>query len=275
MKPFSLVKIAAALCVLASTCIAAISTSNVVVKVMERTGDKLFEKKLAYPKTFDNGPTITAATPFSVSFDASSDRTGKALALDQAFVSLRNMETGDEMAFAAKMGKNGSYRMDVTRKQFRSHLGAMPGKHMVSLVLGSFDEGGLFYELGEVQVAGKKRIGNADVLYGPRDEIHHRFAEPQRMPNVLLSLVFAGLVAAPLLALVGVWVRMGVNMSNLAKEPVGSSALMVLVAAYMALAVAYWIGVRLLPMLAYVLALALPTYLVGQYALSRRIQLGL
>ncbi|KAJ1816960.1 proteasome regulatory particle base subunit [Coemansia sp. RSA 2598] len=260
---------------LAGTCSAAISTSNVVVKAMERTGDKLFEKKLVYPRAFENGPTISASTPFSVSFDAASDKTSKALRLDQAFVSFRNAETGDEVAFAAKAGKAGSYRMDMTRKQFRSHLATAPGTYAVALVLGSFDEGGLFYHLGEVQVAGKRRSSASDVSYGPRPEIHHRFADPQRMPNVLLSLVFAGLVAAPLLALAGVWARLGVNADNLAKEPAGSTAFMVLVAAYMALAIAYWIGVRLLPTLAYMLALALPTYLVGQYALNRRIQLGI
>ncbi|KAJ1880410.1 hypothetical protein LPJ57_002269 [Coemansia sp. RSA 486] len=263
---------AAALFVFGSLCSAAITANNVVVKAMERTGDKLFENRLVYPQKFDDVPTISAATPFTVSFDALNDATKKALKLDQAFVSFRNTDGGDEVAFAATMGKSGSYRLNVGRKQLRTHLTS--GQYAISLVLGSFADGGLFYHLGDVQVVGKQKKKNV-VRYGRQPEIQHRFAEPQRMPNVVLSAVFALLVCVPLAGLVGVWVRMGVNVDNLAKESVGSTMLLAMVAAYMALAVAYWIGVRLIPTLAYVLVLALPTYLTGQYALNRRIQLGL
>ncbi|KAI9481880.1 proteasome regulatory particle base subunit [Coemansia sp. RSA 989] len=251
---------------------ATVETKNVVVRVMERTGDKLFEEKLRYPASFDAVPKVKALTPLVISFDVLSNDT--ALPLDQAFVSFQHTETKAEVALPAQNTKNsGSYKLDVSRKVFRQNFGSVPGVYNVALVLGSFAEGGLFYELGNVHmVAGNKaKLKEPKATYGPKPEIQHRFAEPQKMPNILFSLLFTGLAVAPLVALLGVWGRLGVNLQKLQLEPVGSVAFMGLVAAYMALAVAYWVGLKLFPTLGCALVLSLPTYLTGQYALSKRI----
>ncbi|KAJ2850465.1 proteasome regulatory particle base subunit [Coemansia erecta] len=247
---------------------------NVNVKVMERTGDKLFEQQLSGPGNLEGVPKISATTPLSISFDVVTDA-NEAAVLDQAFVSLRSSATGDEIGLVAKQTKSGSYRMDLSRKNFRAHFSRGPDTYNVALVLGSFANGGVFYELGDISIAGSAKASSKqgeDAAYGPRPEIHHRFAEAQRTPSVVVSLAFTAMAVAPLVALFGVWARLGINASNLKKEAAGSAAFMGLVSAYMALAVAYWVGVKLFPTLAYALALALPTYLVGQFALSRRIQ---
>ncbi|KAJ2007662.1 proteasome regulatory particle base subunit [Coemansia thaxteri] len=259
-----------------------VTAKGVVVKVLERTGDKLFEQRLEYPNTLGKSPEIRSTTPLSISFDVlGGDGTTAPLRLDQAFVSFQHATTGSEVALPAKIGTKGSFKLDVSRKQFRQHFDAAPGKYNVALVLGSFAEGGLLYKLGDVHmVAGSgsaksKVAAGSKGVYGPKAEIQHRFAEPQRMPRAVVSLAFTGLVAAPLVALFGAWARLGVNFSNLQREPVGSVAFMGLVTAYLGLAIAYWVGVRLFPTLAYALALALPTYLTGQYALTKRIQKGI
>ncbi|ORX70495.1 hypothetical protein DL89DRAFT_134906 [Linderina pennispora] len=130
------------------------------------------------------------------------------------------------------MSKTGSYKMDISRKLFRTHLDGSPGEYKIALVLGSFEHGGLFYPLGNVKVGGK-RTADHRVVYGAQPEIHHQFAQPQKMPNTVVSLAFAGLTGAPLLLLLGVWARLGVNANNLSKEPVGSAVFLGLVAAYM------------------------------------------
>ncbi|KAJ2787545.1 proteasome regulatory particle base subunit [Coemansia interrupta] len=259
---------AVGLCVLGGSSLAAIHVGPVHVKVMERTGDKQVSQTLEYPQKLASTPKLTASTPFSLAFTAFSDASHQnALALDQALVVMRHASTGDEVTLAGKMGAHGSYRVDVARKQFRAQLAGQPGKYTVRLVLGSFDQGALVYPVGEVQVAGKQARAADTVVYGRREEIRHRFGEPQKMPSVLVSLAFAVLAAAPLGALVAAWQRMGVRVRSVDGAAAGFLAL---VAAYMALAAAYWVGVRLLPTLAYVLALALPTYVAGQRALSRR-----
>ncbi|KAJ2803379.1 proteasome regulatory particle base subunit [Coemansia helicoidea] len=247
--------------------------ANVVVRVLERTGDALVEQALTYPAALPDVPTVKASTPLIVAFDAQT-ADGAPLQLDHAVLSLHHAETGAEVAFAAQRAKGGQYKASIPRKEFRRHLASAPGRYTLALVLGSFEHGGLVYELGAVDVAGK-RAGPRRAALGPKLEIRHRFADPQRMPSAAVSLAFAGLVAAPLAGLAHVWARLGVNASNLKREAAGSAAFMALVAAYMALAVAYWVGGRLLPTLGYVLALALPTYLAGQRALSRRIERGM
>ncbi|KAI7835085.1 Oligosaccharyltransferase subunit Ribophorin II-domain-containing protein [Kickxella alabastrina] len=262
-----------AICTLASGCLAALQPTDVHIKVMERTGDKLFSASPQYPNTFGKVPEITSTTPLSVSFSVKSTTTNEAVAVDQAFVNFRHKETGDETAFVAKRASVGAYRMDLARKHFRAHFVPSPGLYDISLVLGSFADGGVHYALGTVQMsAGKPQQQQTSdtVVFGARPEIHHRFAEPQRMPSAAVSVAFAVLCVVPLVVLFGVWARLGVNVGGLGAEPVASAAFLGLVGAYMALAVAYWVGVKLFPALTYALVLALPTYAAGQVALSRR-----
>ncbi|KAJ2549606.1 proteasome regulatory particle base subunit, partial [Coemansia sp. RSA 1933] len=255
-----------------STVCGELVAKKVSVKVMERTGDKLFEQQLSSAGSLLGVPKISATTPLSISFDVETGA-NEAATLDQAFVSLRNAATGEEIGLVAKQTKHGSYKMDLTRKSLRTHLSHAPGTYNVALVLGSFADGGVFYELGDISIAGSAKAAatTEKTEYGPKPEIRHQFAGAQKMPNVAVSLAFTAMVVAPLVALFGVWIGLGVNAANL-KEAAGSMVFMGLVSAYMGLAVAYWVGVKLFPTLAYALALALPTHLAGQYALSRRIQ---
>ncbi|KAJ1844909.1 proteasome regulatory particle base subunit, partial [Coemansia sp. RSA 2703] len=201
---------AVGLWVLGGTSLAAIHVGPVHVKVMERTGDKQFSETLKHPQKLSSAPKLSATTPFSLTFDAFDDAAHKnALALDQAFVVLRHTGSGKESALVGKMGARGTYRFDVTRKHFRTHLAPTPGKYTLTLVLGSFDQGALVYPLGEVQVAGKRSADAKKVVYDRREEIRHRFGEAQKMPNVLVSVVFALLTAAPLGGLAVAWQRMG------------------------------------------------------------------
>ncbi|KAJ2079518.1 hypothetical protein H4R24_003718 [Coemansia sp. RSA 988] len=250
----------------------AVVVTNVKVRVMERTGDKIFEQRVEQPNTLDSVPKVKANTPLVVTFDAQ-DQDGKALRLDQAMVSLQHSETRAEVALAANRVADGSYKMDITRKDFRRHFAAAPGKYHVALELGAFSSGGAEYEVGNIEMAGgSKAPPLVSVAYGPKPEIHHRFADAQQMPNVVVSLVFAVLTAAPLAVLLQTWAGLGVNINGLRREMVGSVVFMGLIAAYMGLAIAYWVGLKLFPTLAYVLALAPPTYLAGQRALSKRIE---
>ncbi|KAJ1841533.1 proteasome regulatory particle base subunit [Coemansia sp. RSA 2708] len=271
---WALVGVCAVASLLSGAASGSVVAKNVVVKVMERTGDKLFEQTLKYPATLDTVPKVKATTPLVITFDSLTTN-DTLLSLDQAMVSFQRAGTEDDVALLARSAKGaGSYKMDISRKNYRRYFSSAPGIYSVALVLGAADHGGLFYELGNIEMVGSKgaKPKTPAVVYGPKPEIHHRFSEPQKMPNVFLSLIFTGLAVAPLVVLVGGWAQMGVNLNKLQLEPVGSVVFMGLVATCMVLAIAYWVGIKLFPTLAYALALALPTYLAGQYALSKRIE---
>ncbi|KAJ2724902.1 proteasome regulatory particle base subunit [Coemansia sp. Benny D115] len=263
----------AALALASATCVAgaAVTLRDVRIRVMERTGDKLFEQTVKYPDAYTETPAISGTTPFSISFTAMAGDKER-LELDQAFVNFRHAESGEEAVFMAKMGKTGDYRLDLARKQFRQQLARRPGKYSVSLVLGSYEHWGTVYRVGDVIVKGKQPQQQPQQQamarpWGPKEPIAHKFGEPQRMPPVVLSLAATLLVLAPLGVLGVVWARLGVNMRAADGR---SAAFLAMVAAYVALAVAYWVGVRLFPTLAYALVLALPTYATGRAALSGR-----
>ncbi|KAJ2883666.1 proteasome regulatory particle base subunit [Coemansia aciculifera] len=249
----------------------AIVAKDVSIKVVDRDGSMLFDKKLSYPKTFSQTPKVKSSTPLSISFKAETAGSQEQLKqLDQALVSFQHTTTGHEVGLAAKASKSGEFKMEMTRAQFRKHFDLAPGTYNVALVLGSHsdEDGGVLYKLGNVHMEGSSKNGGKaakSVVYGAREEIQHQFGSPQRMPNAAVSLAFSGVVVAPLVLLLVVWARLGVNVAGVQWEGV---VFLGAVAAYVGLAVSYWVGVKLFPTLAYALALALPTFVSGRYALS-------
>ncbi|KAJ2084939.1 hypothetical protein GGI16_006929, partial [Coemansia sp. S142-1] len=73
-----------------------IVAKDINIKVLDRTGDKLFGKQLEYPATFDKVPKIQSTTPLSISFKAETTDADKPLRLDQALVSFQHTTTGNE-----------------------------------------------------------------------------------------------------------------------------------------------------------------------------------
>lgn len=251
--------------------------NNLRLHQKERTGDTIFDQTLAYPKTFTQPLTLQPTTPLTLTFDARLSDNHQAVELDQAMVSFQQLSTGADVAIPVKMTKDvGSYKLSLTRKLFRKCF-TQSGTYNMALVVGSPEEtNGVLYELGEVEVKAISTNANKNLntkKYGKKDEIRHQFGAPQKMPNLGISLIFIALVCVPLVVLVAVWMGLGANLSNLPKEPMGA-VFLGLVGAYMGLAVGYWVGIKLFPTLAYCLVLAMPTYLVGQYALGQGLGLG-
>ncbi|KAJ2162898.1 hypothetical protein GGF46_000281 [Coemansia sp. RSA 552] len=235
---------------------------DVDVRVTERTGDVVFSEHLDNSAGLSSNPRVGATDALAISFTAGKEKA------DAAYVSFRrDGEVPREVALAAQRKGDGVYRLDVTRRVFRKYFGGAGGTYDVALVVGSFAHGGAEVKVGRIEMGGKHT--SPAPRYGPRPEIHHRFAPPQRMPNVAVSLAFTALSVLALAALAQAWRRMGANVAGVRSDAAGMG-LLALVAVYMALAVAYWVRLRLLTALPWALALAPPTYAVGQYALSRR-----
>lgn len=51
-------------------------------------------------------------------------------------------------------------------------------------------------------------------MYSPKPEIVHQFRQPENRPPRIVSDVFTALCAAPLLILLILWAKLGVNVSN-------------------------------------------------------------
>eukprot|EP00105_Crassostrea_gigas_P035715 XP_019919863.1 PREDICTED: dolichyl-diphosphooligosaccharide--protein glycosyltransferase subunit 2 [Crassostrea gigas] len=95
----------------------------------------------------------------------------------------------------------------------------------------------------------------------------HLFREPEKRPAAVVSTVFTFLVLAPVLILVLLWMKIGVNVSNF---PMSLSAVgfHLCLAAIFGLYYLYWVELNMFQTVRYLGLLALPTFIFGNRLLS-------
>lgn len=103
---------------------------------------------------------------------------------------------------------------------------------------------------------------------GARPELAHTFRAAEPRPARLVSDVFAAACAAPLLLLLALWARLGLNVARL---PLALSALLFHAAlgGVLALYVLLWLRLSMFDTARYVAPLAALTFLAGHRLLRR------
>ncbi|KAJ3416830.1 proteasome regulatory particle base subunit [Chytridiales sp. JEL 0842] len=125
------------------------------------------------------------------------------------------------------------------------------------------------YKAGLVTLSFDNLSSSSDP-YASLPEIKHVFRQAEKMPNVLVSQLFAAAVLAPWLVLLGLWFSLGVNVNNL----FGSTGNMVWGTAFLAslacscyLYYVYWLRLNLFQFLGYGSVLWGITAVLGRQAL--------
>merc|ERR1712179_546976 len=103
--------------------------------------------------------------------------------------------------------------------------------------------------------------------YSKRPEIKHLFREAEKRPPTAVSTAFTFLVLSPILILIGLWMKIGVNISNF---PMSLSAIgfHVCLAAVFGLYYVYWVQLNMFDTVRYLGILAIPTFIFGNRLLS-------
>ncbi|KAL1416473.1 hypothetical protein MTO96_000751 [Rhipicephalus appendiculatus] len=130
--------------------------------------------------------------------------------------SLKDVFNGDIMS--AHQTRSVIYRFDLDLFQKAKDMGYLSGKYDLSLIIGDAVIANPFkWHLASLQLTLPPNPSppkpTVDV-HAPKPEIKHLFREQEKRPPVLLSNAFCGLVLAPLLLLIVLWARIGVNLSN-------------------------------------------------------------
>lgn len=139
----------------------------------------------------------------------------------QAFVRLECQQSAREVIFVAEVDSNGIYKFDMDIGSKASELGIKSGKYNVELIIGDAIISNPFrWTLAEAELritgpaAAQATSSPAAPIRGMRPEIKHMFREPERRPPPVISTLFTGLVIAPLVILFGIWIKLGINVSN-------------------------------------------------------------
>ncbi|CAH2102966.1 unnamed protein product [Euphydryas editha] len=207
---------------------------------------------------------------------AARDKWSKAVAVQQAFVRVASAATGREAIYVAETDSSGAYKVDLHVSAMAPHLLA-GGAHDVTLLLGdsalaaplAWTCADLELNFGRDRALGEPAVS---ARRGPQAEIAHTFRAAEARPARLVSDVFALACAAPLLLLLLLWARLGLNFQLFPPLPLPAlSALLFHLAlgGSLALYALLWLQLSMFETLRYLLPLGAVTFLAGHRLLRR------
>ncbi|XP_029170574.1 dolichyl-diphosphooligosaccharide--protein glycosyltransferase subunit 2 [Nylanderia fulva] len=207
----------------------------------------------------------------------------KPMRVHQAFVRLTSASSdkrGHEIFFVAESDAAHVYKFDMPVGTAAANFGHQSGEYNMELIVGDavisnpfrFNIGTVtlkFPELTSVEGTDKsasyKQKPNE---YTTKPEIKHMFREPERRPPAFVSNLFTGLCLAPVLLLLILWARLGINISNF---PLSLSAITfhLGLGGIFVLFGIFWLKLNMFVTLRYLLGFGVVTFLAGNKMLSQ------
>lgn len=204
-------------------------------------------------------------------FQLKDKSSGQLITAHQAFVRLTNLKTKQEIIFVAEPDSKRTMKFDLDVGSSAKEFGYLSGKYSMELIVGdAIIENPFSWILADIQLTfpeGAAANKDAQSQYAKRPEIKHMFRPEEKRPPTVVSLAFTALVLVPILVLFGLWLKIGVNISNF---PMSLSAVgfHVCLAGIFGLYYCYWTHLNMFQTLRYLGILAVPTFLFGNKLLS-------
>jgi len=143
----------------------------------------------------------------------------KRVTAHQTFVRLVQETSGQEIFFVAEPDSDNNYKftLDIgaTAKDSFNNLS---GNYKMSLIVGdSTVEVPIHWSMGVLSLKFKdsnQKQKDAASPLKPQPVIEHMFRVPEKRPSKLVSTIFTALIFVPFLIMIGVWMKVGANISN-------------------------------------------------------------
>ncbi|XP_063978196.1 dolichyl-diphosphooligosaccharide--protein glycosyltransferase subunit 2 [Diachasmimorpha longicaudata] len=211
----------------------------------------------------------------------------KPVRVHQAFVRLSAVSSGDEkqlreVLFVAEPDATNVYKFDMPVGSAAQTFAHHSGDYNIELIVGDAIIGNPFqWNVAVVGLKFPERTGTEAAIidksqghkyqaitYSPKPEIKHMFREPEKRPPVFVSNLFTGLCLVPVLILLGLWAKLGVNIS---KFPFSLSAVVfhLGLGSIFVLFGVFWMKLNMFVTLRYLLGLGVVTFLAGSKLLSQ------
>jgi len=248
-----------------------VMVDNVELSVADKDQSSLPKaNKLQYPNklSVEADPHQRLILKFSVREEVSK----QPISAHQTFVRLTNVKTKQEVIFVAEEEADGTvYKFDLDigakSKEFRN----LSGKYTMDVIIGdAVIENPISWTVADVQLTFHDdpiSTATSQSLYAKKPNIVHMFREPEKRPPAVVSNFFTGLVLLPVLILLGLWLKLGANISNF---PFSLSALgfHASLTAIFALYLCYFMHLTMFQTLRYLGLIGIPTFLFGHRLLS-------
>jgi len=230
--------------------------------------------KVTYPSKLPSVLEADSQQKVVVRFQLVAAGTNKPLTVHQAFLRLWNEKTKQEIIFNAEKDSAKTYKFDMDVGAKDPDFGFLSGQFHVDLIVGdAIIVNPLMWHVAELKLSppssdGKESpITNHASLYKPKPEIKHMFREPEKRPAAVVSNLFTALVCLPLLILLALWAKLGINISNF---PMSLSAIgfHVGLASIFGLFVVFWLELNMFTTVKYLMGLGAVTFLSGNKMLA-------
>ncbi|KAJ5550846.1 hypothetical protein N7461_005544 [Penicillium sp. DV-2018c] len=138
---------------------------------------------------------------------------------DQAFLLLKDAQTGLDISYPFNVKDNGKSRIELTQKDLPIQFLSLSNPVDARVVIGGFGSSDA-YDSSAFQLS-IDRNPNEPVptvetqRYGKKPEIHHIFKESPSSPPIIITLAFVAMVGAAIPVLAGLWFFLGANLNHL------------------------------------------------------------
>ncbi|KAJ5280822.1 hypothetical protein N7478_006194 [Penicillium angulare] len=137
----------------------------------------------------------------------------------QAFLLLKDSETGLDISYPFTVKENGKSRVELTQKELPIQFLSVSEPIDARVVIGSFGSSDAYdssiFPLSIERDPDHPIPTFEAARYGKLPEIHHVFKDAATSPPVIITLAFVALVGAALPVLAGLWLFLGANVSHL------------------------------------------------------------
>ncbi|KAL5013122.1 hypothetical protein ScPMuIL_007392 [Solemya velum] len=227
--------------------------------------------KLQHPNKAANVLEADYHQKIIMKFQLKDKTTSQLLTAHQTFVKLTNEKSKKEIIFVAEADSQMTNKFDLDIGASAKDFGYSSGKYTVELIVGdAVIENPFSWVVADVNL--KFSDDGADVKeqvdqYKKKKDIEHVFREPEKTPPVVLSTTFTVLVILPILVLVAIWLKLGVNVSQF---PMSLSAIgfHICLGLIFGLYYCYWTHLNMFQTLRFLGILSVPTFIFGNRLLS-------
>lgn len=174
------------------------------------------------------------------------------------------MNTGKrEIVFVAELDNSKAYKIDVNLASELSYSALFD----LELILGdSIMSNPIRWSFGSIDVKLGAGEPKQAAIRGPRPEIKHMFRPAESRPPQAVSMLFTALAGAPLLLLLILWLKLGINFNNFA---IAALPFHIGLGSIFALFTCFWLKLDMFTTSAWLIPIGGFTFLAGHQILSK------
>lgn len=228
--------------------------------------------KIQYPNKLPSVLEADYHQKLQMKFQLRDKNAGNNILAHQAFVRLVYQKTKQEIIFVAEPDVAQVYRFDMDINAKAKEVGYLSGRYKLDLIIGDSVIANPFsWYLADVELTFPDHPfppTEQQNQYAPKPEIKHIFREPEKRPSQVVSNIFTGLSLAPFLLVLGLWIKIGVNISNFSLN-LATIGFHLGLSSIFGLFIVFWLQLNMFTTLKYLILVGTVTFLCGNSMLSK------